>query len=122
MAAPPKAQRAEESVRRQFAKYGIVGGVAIGLLLGVLYSGPHIHEWSLRSVAFVTLGFAIGGLVLGYLAEVISKATMAEGATGGVGYGQAHASTDGIADGYHDAGGGNAGGSEGGAGTGGGVG
>jgi hypothetical protein len=54
-------------------------------LLGVLFSGPYIREWPLRTSVFVTLGFAAGGLILGYLAEVIAKATMADGATGSFG-------------------------------------
>jgi hypothetical protein len=122
MDATRRTQPGEASVRSRFARYGVVGGVLIGFLLGVLYSGPHIHDWSLRNIAFITLGFAIGGLVLGYLAEVISKATMADGATGGVGYGQRHATGDGIADDHQDDGGsGDAGAGDGGGGGGGGV-
>lgn len=105
------------SVRRKFARYGVVGGVLTGFLVGFIYSGPHIGDWSMGNIILATLGFAGGGLLLGYLAEVVAKATMAEGATGGFDYGHGRVSGDGIADDHHDHGeGGDAGGGDGGGG------
>jgi hypothetical protein len=123
MDATRRGRRHEQSVRSRFARYGVAGGVVIGFLLGVLYSGPHINDWSPSSIGFVTLGFAVGGLLLGYLSEFITKATMAEGATGAFGpNGERQFSTDGIVDDHHDSGAGiDGGGGDGGGGSGGGV-
>jgi hypothetical protein len=89
MDAARRSQAPAEPVRRRFAKYGVVGGVLVGVLLGVVYSGPHIRDWELGATLLVTLGFAVGGLLLGYIAEVAAKASMADGGTGG-GFGGRH--------------------------------
>ena len=107
-------QAPNESVRRRFAKYGVFGGVSLGALLGALYSGPNLREWGFGTSLAVTLGFAVGGLVLGYIGEIAAKASMADAARGsfgdaypGIGSGHQDSSDDHSS---HSSGGGDGGG------------
>lgn len=55
-----------EQITRQYRTYGLMGGVAIGLLTGILVSGPHFQEWPVgRSLIFI-LCSAAGGAVIGW--------------------------------------------------------
>lgn len=45
-------------VLRRYAAYGLLGGLAIGLLMGVVLSGPHFFEWPVGQSLAVVFGSA----------------------------------------------------------------
>lgn len=88
-------EQSTRSVVKKYEGYGLFGGVGIGLLLGVMYSGPHFYDWPASKSLFVTLGAGAAGAVIGYLAAWIAAGS----AAGGFGAG------DGIAGGGQGSGG-----------------
>jgi hypothetical protein len=52
----------------KYEGYGLVGGFALGLLLGVMVSCPHVREWPAWQSLSVILGGAGLGSLIGYLA------------------------------------------------------
>jgi hypothetical protein len=84
-------------VMTHFKRYGLIGGLAVGLLGGVMVSGPHLREWSLLQSLVVMLGGGATGAVVGYLAISLfmgsltpeSGAGIGDGGIGGSGYGDA---------------------------------
>ena len=71
------------SVLRRYEIYGLFVGLGAGLLVGVMYSGPNFHTWSLSTSLWVILGCAVGGAGIGWLAPMIATSS----ATGGYGIG-----------------------------------
>ena len=65
---------------RRYRSYGLFGGAALGVVVGVLVSGPNLHEWAAAQSLAVIAGFTVGIAFIGYffLAQVI-------GASSGVG-------------------------------------
>jgi hypothetical protein len=81
----------------KYEGYGLVGGFALGLLLGVMVSGPHVREWPAWQSLSVILGGAGLGSLIGYLALAIGMGSLAGGGVGGsIGSGESgHASDSG---------------------------
>ncbi|TWO69818.1 hypothetical protein FN976_18550 [Caenimonas sedimenti] len=52
---------------RRFKGYGLFGGATLGVLVGILVSGPHSPEWSVVLSLAVVGGFGCGGALIGYL-------------------------------------------------------
>lgn len=63
----------------KYKGYGLWGGLPLGLLLGVLISGPYFHTWPLSVTAWVLLGFTVGGGIIGYCADHIAFASTTTG-------------------------------------------
>jgi hypothetical protein len=58
-----------------------MGGIAMGLLTGILVSGPHFHEWPVnRSLALIACCIA-GGAVIGWALLALTAGLLAETAT-----------------------------------------
>jgi len=57
----------ENNPLRRYAKYGLLGGTVIGLLLGVLVSGPHLHSWPTIDLAAVFFGSVALCAFVGYM-------------------------------------------------------
>ena len=53
-------------VARQYRTYGLMGGFALGLLSGVLVSGPHLLEWPVSRSLVLILCFVAGGALIGW--------------------------------------------------------
>ena len=84
-------QQSSRAVVKKYEGYGLLAGTGIGLLLGVMYSGPHFLDWPASKSFFVILGASAAGAVIGYLAAWIAAGS----AAGGFGPG------DGISSGGH---------------------
>jgi hypothetical protein len=80
---------------RKYGVYGLMCGLTLGLLAGVLISGPYFHEWPLLRITLVTAACAIGGAAIGFFAGALAVGSEAAGG-GGIN----------IADGGHDSDGG----------------
>jgi hypothetical protein len=64
---------------RRYKQYGLVGGIALGLLLGVLLSGPHFFEWSFGLSLAVISGCMAGCAAMGWFATAIATGSLAGG-------------------------------------------
>ncbi len=53
-------------VETQYAEYGMLGGAFIGMLAGLMYTGPHFREWSFVTVMAIIIAIIIAGGFLGY--------------------------------------------------------
>lgn len=74
----PEAGTAGGAVLRRFESYGFWIGLGLGLLAGVLLSGPNFQEWAWGTSLLVTATCMIGGGIIGALAAPIGA-----GSTGG---------------------------------------
>ena len=99
-------ESAGQATARKYGSYSLFGGVALGLIAGVLISGPHLDEWpALASLALV-LACAAAGALIGWLFLGIATGSLA----GGGAWGTEHAEggdvsgADGHGFGGHDGG------------------
>jgi hypothetical protein len=69
----------ERTVVKKYEGYGLIAGVGVGLLLGVMYSGPHFHDWPAGASLLAIFGSGVAGAVVGYLAVVIAVSSTARG-------------------------------------------
>lgn len=79
----------DASKRAVVVKYegrGLLGGFAIGFILGALVSGPQLRNWPLWQSLLVVLGGGAIGALLGYLA-IWMAAGSAAGASPGASIG-----------------------------------
>ena len=53
-------------VARRYQTYGLLGGVAMGLLTGVLVGGPHFLEWPVSRSLILIFCFVAGGALIGW--------------------------------------------------------
>ena len=74
-----------QSVLRRFESHGFWIGLGLGLVVGVLVSGPNFHKWAAQTISWVMLTCTIGGGVIGYFAGTIAAASLAQGPGGGSG-------------------------------------
>ena len=72
----------QRKVLTKYEGYGMVGGFAAGLLVGVMVSGPHLREWPAWQSLSVILGGAGLASFTGYLALAIVMGSLAGGAVG----------------------------------------
>ena len=80
-------EASKQPVLRRYEGYGLLGGLGLGLLVGVLISGPHFHEWpAMMSLAVIFGGAAIGAAI-GRLAVGIAVGSLASGTGSGAGPG-----------------------------------
>jgi hypothetical protein len=54
-------------VLNKYRQRGVFCGGGLGLLVGLLVSGPHFYEWSPMLAASVILGSAAAGAAIGWL-------------------------------------------------------
>jgi hypothetical protein len=66
-------------VLRRYEGYGLLGGLAIGLLIGVLIAGPHFFEWPVGESLVAVFGSAALCAGIGWLALGIEVGTLARG-------------------------------------------
>lgn len=59
------------------AEDGMLGGALLGMIIGLLYAGPHIHEWHIIKTALVIVGLGVAGGLLGYAVVAILFSTAA---------------------------------------------
>jgi hypothetical protein len=59
-------QTLSEQIPHQYRTYGLMGGVALGLVSGVLVSGPHFLEWPVSRSLVLILCFVAGGALIGW--------------------------------------------------------
>jgi len=52
----------------RYARFGLIGGTALGTFTGFIVSGPHLHTWSPSLVLSVVAGSAVLGALIGYFA------------------------------------------------------
>ncbi len=79
-------ESAGQAATRKYGGYGLFGRIALGLVVGVLVSGPHFDDWpALTSLALVLACAAVGAL-LGWVSLGIASAGVASGAVWGVGH------------------------------------
>ena len=64
---------------RKFRGYGLFSGIAGGILVGVLISGPHFYEWPAAESLAVVFLCAAGGALIGWLCLSIAAGSIAGG-------------------------------------------
>lgn len=89
---------------QRYKGYGLLVGLALGLLVGVLVSGPHFYEWSVAASLAVICGCAAGGAFIGWVALALAAGSVAGGGGGGGAWGAGRSASDASAGG--EAGGG----------------
>jgi len=62
---PQTPEQGTRSILHRFATYGVFAGLVIGLLCGVLVSGPHFQDWTLTKCLWMIFGWGVGGAVGG---------------------------------------------------------
>ncbi len=77
-------QRLSEQITRQYRTYGLMGGVAMGLLTGTLVSGPHLLEWPISRSLVLILCFIAGGALIGWTFLTIAVGFMGGGFASGL--------------------------------------
>lgn len=77
---------AGQAAARKYGGYGLFGGVALGLLVGILISGPHFDEWSASASLAIVLACAAGGALMGWLCLGIASGGVAHGVPWGGGH------------------------------------
>ena len=70
---------------KSFVRRFAVAGMFIALLGGILYSGPHFHEWALLSSILVPIGCGAVGATIGALVGLALVASDDAGPGGGGG-------------------------------------
>ena len=89
MTTKPTARSEGQTKLNSYATYGMLGGLFLGLIVGVVASGPHFSEWpALRSLS-VVLGSGIAGSILGYILSGLAFGAVAAGSDE-----QSHATDD----------------------------
>lgn len=68
MTPTPNAQTHGAQRMREYASYGSILGGALGIIAGVIVSGPHFSEWSAVTSVGLILACGAGGALIGYLA------------------------------------------------------
>lgn len=77
---------AGQAAARKYGGYGLFGGVALGLIAGVLISGPHFGEWSVLASLALVLACAAAGALIGWLFLGIASGSVAGGGAWGEGH------------------------------------
>lgn len=72
---------------RKYGGYGLFGGVALGLIAGVLISGPHFKEWTAVVSLALVVACAAAGALIGWLFLGIATGSLAGGGAWGAGLG-----------------------------------
>ncbi len=85
-------EQPNRAVVNKYEGYGLLAGAGIGLLLGVMYSGPHFRDWPASMSFLVVLCTGAVGAAIGYFAVWIAVGSTGRGfgADGGIsdsGYG-----------------------------------
>ena len=71
-----------QRILNRFGSYGFIGGLALGLIVGVLISGPHFHIWPTETSVLVIFGSAVVGGLIGFIAPSYAAGSTAAGASG----------------------------------------
>lgn len=71
-----------QRVQQKYDGYGFIAGVALGLLVAVLVSGPYFRDWSVLTSVGVILGGGFVGGIVGYLATSIAACSIVGAGTG----------------------------------------
>ena len=71
-----------KNILNRFGSYGFIGGLALGLIAGVLISGPNFYTWPAKTSILVILGSAIIGGLIGFFAPSYAAGSTASGASG----------------------------------------
>src|SRR3954468_12276166 len=79
-------EQPKRSVVDRYEGYGLLAGAGIGLLLGVMYSGPHFRDWPASMSSFVIVCTGAAGAAIGYFAVWIAAGSTGRGfgADGGI--------------------------------------
>jgi len=62
-----------------YAIYGLMGGLCLGLVVGVVVSGPHFSEWPVSRALLVIFGSGFGGSLFGYILAGLAVGFVAGG-------------------------------------------
>lgn len=68
-----------QKVVNKYDSYGFIGGIALGLIAGILISGPNFNVWPPLTSILVTLGGGVVGGVIGLFASAIALGAQASG-------------------------------------------
>ena len=109
---------ARGTVVTKYKRYGLVGGFALGMLAGVIISGPHLKEWSPLQSLLVILGGGALSSFIGYVALSLVMGSLAAGSGGDFGGGSVGGGVSGGGGGGDGHSGGDSGGDGGGGGNG----
>jgi hypothetical protein len=66
-------------VVRRYQTYGLLGGIALGLLTGILVSGPHFSEWPVSRSLSLILCCVAGGALAGWALLAMAAGSLAGG-------------------------------------------
>ncbi len=71
----------------RFQSYGFWGGLILGLVVGVLISGPKFRDWPLSTLLMVIAACGIAGAAIGFFAGPMAMGSTAgaSGIGGGIG-------------------------------------
>ena len=81
-----KSSSEAQKISSKYQSYGMFGGLGVGLIAGVLISGPNFKVWPLTSIILVILGCTLGAGMLGYIAVPIAIGSTAKGCGTGSGF------------------------------------
>jgi len=78
-------QASRQPVVKKYEGYGLIAGLGLGSLIGVMFSGPHFHDWPAILSLVVILGGGAVGAAIGYLAVSIAYGSRPQGSELGAG-------------------------------------
>ena len=64
----------------KYATYGLIAGLFIGLVTGILISGPNFSVWPVSSSFLAIAGSGVGGALLGFILSGLALGFTAGGA------------------------------------------
>jgi hypothetical protein len=70
-----------QDILNRFGSYGFIGGLALGLIAGVLISGPNFYTWPAKTSILVIFGSAAIGGLIGFFAPSYAAGSTASGAS-----------------------------------------
>jgi len=75
----PKSGEHGQHVVRKYENYGSIGGLALGLVIGVIASAPHFHDWRITTSLLVIMGCGLFIGLLGHIAIAIAYGSAVAG-------------------------------------------
>lgn len=76
MQAQPKPHNGAVLLQR-YRERGLWGGLALGVMGGVMVCGPYVHDWPLAASGAVVLGLGIGVGLLGWFFGALAMGSVA---------------------------------------------
>ena len=80
MSASKQTETQGQKILNKYTVYGLIAGLFIGLITGILVSGPNFSVWPVSTSLLVIAGSGVGGALLGFILPGLAVGFTAGGA------------------------------------------